>query len=145
MENSNSTNTDTIQSLTAEIIAFEQNKVEAQDILNETQADIDNFADENDSMLHDLYDQMLDECYSDQLENITFIHLSSASRLLSEYDPIAYRCGFNDWLDGYDLNDISEYHDLVCEIETQEEIIESLDEEIEELNDLIDDMKEGIE
>ena len=145
MTNLNSTNTDTIQSLTAEIIALEENKIEAQDILNETQANIDNFADNNDSMLYQIYDDMLDDCYSDQLENITFISLSSPSRLLSEYDPTAYSCGFNDWLDGYDLNDISEYHDLVCEVETQEEIIESLDEEISELNDLIDEMKEGIE
>jgi len=143
MENLDSTSTDTIQSLTAEILALEENKIEAFDILDEAQNDIDNFSDENDSMLHDLYDQMLDECYSDQLENITFIHLSSASNLLSEYDPIAYRCGFNDWLNGYDLNDISGYHDLVCEVETQDGIIESLDQEISELNDLIDEMKEG--
>jgi len=144
MENLDSTSTDTIQSLTAEIIALEENKIEAQNILNETQADIDNFIDDNDHMLHQIYDEMLDECYSDQLESITFIHLSSVSRLLSEYDPIAYRCGFNDWLDGFDLNDISEYHDLVCEVETQEGIIESLDQEIADLLDLIDEMKERI-
>ena len=142
MENLNITNTDTIESLTSEIIALEKNKIESQDILNDSQKNIDNFTDNNDPMLHQIYDDMLDECYSDQFENITFIHLSSASNLLAEYDPIAYRCGFSDWLDGFDLNDISEYHDLVCEVETQEEIIESLDEEIEELNDLINDMKE---
>jgi len=145
MNNSNITNTDTIQSLTAEIIALEENKIESQNILDEAQKSIDNFVDNNDSMLYQIYDDMLDDCYSDQLENITFINLPSTSRLLAEYDPVAYRCGFNDWLDGIDLNDISEYHDLVCEVETQEGIIESLDEEISELNDLINDMKEGIE
>ncbi len=48
---------------------------------------------------HDLqtrYDEMLDECYPDLI--VCGLNYSS-SRTLQEVDPIAYRCGFNDWLD----------------------------------------------
>lgn len=41
----------------------------------------------------DAYEEMLDECYPDTPFNI------SASRILRECDPIAYRVGFHDWLD----------------------------------------------
>lgn len=45
----------------------------------------------------DLYDEMLDECYPDQVGNLL------ASRILRECDPTQYWCGFNDWLDGMEL------------------------------------------
>jgi len=52
------------------------------------------------------YDDMLDECYPDQVGNIL------ASRILKELDPIAYSCGFDDWLDGMELTiDESEAED----------------------------------
>lgn len=40
------------------------------------------------------YDDMLDEVYPDQIMGL------AASRILREVDPIAYRVGFHDWLDG---------------------------------------------
>jgi len=43
------------------------------------------------------YDDMLDEIYPDQVGNIL------ASRILKELDPIAYSCGFDDWLDSAEL------------------------------------------
>lgn len=50
----------------------------------------------NDSDLHDMYDDMLDEVYG----TVSIAgYQYSASRSLREIDPIAYRCGFNDWLD----------------------------------------------
>ena len=45
------------------------------------------------------YDEMLDECYG-PVKMGTFIF--DASSVLRELDPTAYRCGFNDWLDGED-------------------------------------------
>lgn len=45
----------------------------------------------------DLYDEMLDECYPDQVGNLL------ASRILRECDPTQYWCGYNDWLDGMGL------------------------------------------
>jgi len=49
------------------------------------------------------FDEMLDECYEDvSVAGMTY----STSRALLELDPIAYRCGFNDWADaeGIDLD-----------------------------------------
>lgn len=46
----------------------------------------------------DLFDDMLDEIYGEVNVGVTF----AASRVLSELDPIAYACGFNDWVGGLD-------------------------------------------
>jgi len=36
----------------------------------------------------------------------------SASHVLEEVDPIAYRCGLNDYVDGLDITDMQEYQDI---------------------------------
>jgi hypothetical protein len=46
-----------------------------------------------------LYDDMIDDCYSFKSVGGPFEYMQ-ASRVLSEMDPTAYRCGKNDWLDG---------------------------------------------
>lgn len=43
----------------------------------------------------DNYDEMLNECYPE-------VFGIEPARILLECDPIAYRCGFHDWLDGND-------------------------------------------
>lgn len=43
-----------------------------------------------------MYDDMLDECNPEI--KIGYITLSP-SRVLEECDPIAYHCGFSDWID----------------------------------------------
>lgn len=54
----------------------------------------------NELEAYELYDAMLDECH----EPMKIGYMSfSASEVLSECDPIAYRCGFNDWLDSEGL------------------------------------------
>ena len=43
---------------------------------------------------HELYDEMLDECHEDvKICGMTY----TTSRALKDVDPIAYRCGFNDF------------------------------------------------
>lgn len=49
---------------------------------------------ENYTQAINAYDEMLDEAYPNQIMNL------SAARILLEVDPIAYRVGFFDWLDG---------------------------------------------
>jgi hypothetical protein len=54
----------------------------------------------DESQAYELYDEMLDEC-NDEIV-IGYIRLSP-STVLKECDPIAYQCGFNDWLDSAEL------------------------------------------
>lgn len=50
----------------------------------------------NERELEALYDDMLNECYPDcKIGPYEY----STARALSEVDPIAYRCGYADWLD----------------------------------------------
>lgn len=52
---------------------------------------IDELSDDTDS-----YDEMLDEVYGDvEVGSLSW----SASRVLAEMDPTAYRCGISDWAD----------------------------------------------
>lgn len=48
---------------------------------------------------YEQYDNELDELYPILIGYIEF----QASRVLKELDPIAYSCGFNDWLDNRQL------------------------------------------
>lgn len=49
--------------------------------------------------LHDAFDAMLDET----TERVSLLGMTYApSDVLKNVDPIAYRCGFNDWLDSMD-------------------------------------------
>lgn len=46
--------------------------------------------------LEERYDEMLNECYGTvEIAGMEY----ETSRALYELDPIAYRCGFNDWID----------------------------------------------
>ena len=72
------------------------------------------------------YDDMLDECYSFKSVGGIFAHMLP-SRVLEEMDPIAYRCGKNDWedsesqdqweeIDGeyYDRDEVQKIRDADC-------------------------------
>ena len=52
----------------------------------------------------DMYNDMLDEIYQELVDNAPswMTKYGSASRTMEENDPIMYRCGFCDWLDGLD-------------------------------------------
>lgn len=49
--------------------------------------------------MYDLYDQMLDECGYDPSR-------WSFSKLLKDSDPIAYNCGFSDYVDSLDYEEV---------------------------------------
>lgn len=55
------------------------------------------YIDESDA--EQQYDDMLDELYPVEIGDMSFC----ASRVLKELDPIAYNCGFSDWLDANEL------------------------------------------
>ena len=80
-----------------------------------------------------MYDEFLDECYS--LSNVggPFSHML-ASKVLRQCDPIAYRCGSTDWLDGerfYEV-DCEYYHGPDLE-RVKDELIDELETELSDL------------
>lgn len=62
---------------------------------------------------YDAYDEMLDEC--NDIVRIGILEYYP-SQVLQEVDPIAYRCGFSDWLD-------SLYSDIVNDLENEDDYI----------------------
>jgi len=76
------------------------------------------------------YREMLDECYSLESVGGPFAHMSAA-RVLEEVDPVAFRCGFNDWLDGELRETLEEidgrYYDKRDVDKLREEIEDSAD------------------
>lgn len=114
----------------------------------------------------ELYDSMLDDCYSFEKVGGIFACMSP-SRVLRECDPVAYRCGKNDWLDGErdnlveigndyyrndDVNDardefIDGLRDELKELESEAADLDAIDDEHElaELNDEITRKESAIE
>lgn len=50
----------------------------------------------DDANLHEQYSEMLDDAYPEIVFGSSTYY---PSNVLAEVDPVAYRCGFNDWLD----------------------------------------------
>lgn len=76
------------------------------------------------------FDQMLDECYSFEKVGGPFSHMSP-SRVLKEVDPIAYRCGVNDYEDSDNLIEINgDYYEKDDVEAAREEFIEELESEV---------------
>lgn len=88
----------------------------------EVKKEINNF-DASDYISESEYDDMLDECYD-------MVHIGNLSyypsQVLREVDPVAYRCGYNDYIDSVELEEIPEYQEL-------QEQLEELENELEEL------------
>ena len=85
---------------------------------------IDNFAIDEDKY-DENYDEWLDEIYGEiMIGNISFL----PSRILKELDPIAYRCGFSDYIDSLDIEDDEEYQELQTELEEVKEELAELEE-----------------
>jgi Rad3-related DNA helicase len=75
-----------------------------------------------------------DEDYADWIDEIEgeviICGMSySASNILREVDPTAYRCIFSDYCDGLEKEDFKEYEDILEKIEEIEGDIEELEEE----------------
>jgi len=83
--------------------------------------------EKDDTELHEMYDDMLDECCSCET-------CGKGGSGLKDDDPIAYRCGFNDWLDGELKNDsLFQIDDTYLEEEGMFDLCEALKDAISEL------------
>lgn len=82
----------------------------------------------------DVFDEMLDDCHGDFMGYC-------ASQILKEVDPIAYRCGLNDYVDSsINKSDTEECQDLEEDMVLVENQIEDLEDQRVELEDAITDL-----
>ena len=80
-----------------------------------------------------------EDSYCESLDSKGPVYVGSIafdpSRILQELDPIAYRCGLVDYIDGINIEDTAEYKDLTEEIEELESELEELEELEEEVDE----------
>lgn len=72
----------------------------------------------------DDYNEVLDEGGAVVVGGCEFF----PSRILRELDPIAYRCGLNDYVDNIDVSDDANYCDLCDELADLEAELEEVEE-----------------
>ena len=98
---------------------------------NQIEIDPDDFADQ--------FDESLDESIPEiEIGCLTY----SPSHVLKNVDPVAYRCGLNDFVDSLDIEDSDQYKALQEEIDQLQALIEDLESEIEDLENQIADLTE---
>jgi predicted ribosome quality control (RQC) complex YloA/Tae2 family protein len=117
--------------LQAALTSKREDLEQMQDTLASMEADpLAHFEDEVTSA----WDNFLNEMYGEQVDALPW-YCGSAARLCEDKDNTFYRCGLNDYADGFDVTGLDAYTDLEGEIEDLESEIESLEEEIEELEE----------
>ena len=98
---------------------------------NSIECDPDDFADQ--------FDECLDGAGSIEVAGCTFY----PSQVLKKCDPVAYRCGLNDFADScFDKEETEEYQALQSEIDNIQEEIDQLESDIEDLQSQIEEMEE---
>lgn len=89
----------------------------------------------------EMYDDMIDECYSFEKVGGPFSCMC-ASTVLKECDPVAYRCGKNDWLDGEEYVEIGDEYYQNRDVEkAHEQFISDMGDKITDLESEIEDME----
>jgi hypothetical protein len=87
-----------------------------------------------------LYDEMLNECYSMSSVGGPFSHMMP-SKVLEECDPVAYRCGFSDWLDSENLYEFGSGNFYLRDLErVKDALIDELQDEIDDLEGQLEDL-----
>jgi len=110
----------------AELAGAREELSALRDDLDRFELDVDDYESE--------YNETLDEAGPVTIGRLTY----DASYVLQKVDPVAWRCGLVDYVDGLEVEDSEEYQAI-------EEKIEELEEEIEGLLDSIEELEEEIE
>ena len=108
---------------------IEQVKTEVENLelnISELKAGIDNFEY---SITEAEFDDFLDE---DGVQH-TSVGSFYPSNILKNCNPIAYHCAKSDYEGNFDLDDCTEYTNMVEELESLESDLESLKDELKEL------------
>jgi len=87
--------------------------------------------------LHERYDDMINEFYSFEKVGGMFKYMVP-SRVLEAVDPTAYRCGFNDWMDG----ESDQHVEINGNYHKREELEEALDTLLEEAEAHLEELEE---
>lgn len=115
-----------IQEIKTQINAIKAQILLLTNKMDNFELDPDDFADQ--------YDEMLDEAHGDFLGY-------SASQILKEVDPTAYRCGLLDYVDRFDRLDQDEEKMRDSDYAEWTEEKEDLESELEELEDQLYDLE----
>lgn len=91
------------------------------------QKEIDNFELDIDDYVEQ-YEEVLNEEGLVKVGGLTF----EPATIIRELDPIAYRCGLNDYVDGIDKDENEDYKELIDELEVLEDELTELENELEE-------------
>ena len=67
------------------------------------------------------------------------------SDVLERMDPIMYRCGLNDYVDGFDKEEQDDYKELLEEYEEFDNINDQLNDEIYDLESEIEDLESELQ
>ncbi len=90
----------------------------------------------------EVFDRMLDECYSFEAVGGPFEYMLP-SRVLQEVDPIAYRCGCNDYMDSLETYEIEgETYYISDVVSAQSDYIDTLEWELSDLEDRLSDLED---
>lgn len=109
--------------------------------LSDAKREVDNFYPDEDDY-DDQYNDYLDEVYGDvDVAGYSY----STSDLLRRIDPIAYRQGLSEYVDGLDFDEIDEYVELKEKVEELKSNIESIESKIEESEEEIQELQEELE
>lgn len=93
----------------------------------------------------EVFDQMLDEVYDFSEVGGPFEYMQ-ASRVLAGVDPIAYRCGCNDYIDSLETYEIEGETYYICDVtKSQEGYIEGLEAELSDLEDKLSNNRDELE
>jgi DNA repair exonuclease SbcCD ATPase subunit len=110
---------------------LEEKITELKDRIEELKTELDNLQIDHTSLADDdEYSKWIDDLYMPySIGYLTF----EASHVLRELDPVAYNCGFSDYIDSLDISDSEEYKELESELEDLESELEDLESELEDL------------
>ena len=90
----------------------------------------------------ELYDEMLNECYSFEDIGGPFSCMLPAF-VLKTMDPTAYRCDRNDWVDGEDITEVrGEVYNTRDIEEVRDGLLSELEDELSELDDQSSELDE---
>ena len=91
------------------------------------QKEIDSFELDIDDYVEQ-YEEVLNSEGEVKVAGLTFY----PADIIRELDPIAYRCGLNDYVDGIEKSDSEKYQELEDELEALEDELTDLENELEE-------------